>query len=541
MTINRRTAMLGAGGAVAAAGAGAAVWRAARKAEVGVTMGGADAALGHRLRDGRFPAPVREETTGIAIIGGGIAGLSAGWTLADQGVTDFLLLEMEGDIGGNARSGANAVSPFPLGAHYLPVANREARALTRLLGQLGIITGHDADGAPRYDPLQLCADLEERIFWQGRWHEGLVPQAGLSARDVADMRAFRAAMDGFRDAAGSDGRPAFATPTAYSSGDARYRALDGLSFAAWVAQQGWRSPVLLTHLRYCCRDDYGCEPDAVSAWAGIHYFAGRRGWAADDIGDAVLTWPEGNARLADAMAAPIADNVRRRRIAFRVARDGDGVVIDSFDAERSDSVRTRASGAILAMPHFVASRIAPALVAPDARFTYAPWLVANVTLDRLPRGPGSAIAWDNVPFIGESLGYVVATHQSRSMAAGPTVVTWYMPLSRGTPNAQRRDLLSRPPEHWRDMVVDDLLRTNPDLDGAIRHVALWRWGHAMIRPTPGFITRAAPAARSATGPPLFLAHSDLSGLSLFEEAHYRGVEAAEGAMRHIGHMFESWI
>jgi hypothetical protein len=33
---------------------------------------------------------------------------------------------------------------------------------------------------------------------------------------------------------------------------------------------------------------------------------------------------------------------------------------------------------------------------------------------------------------------------------------------------------------------------------------------------------------------LFLANSDLSGLSLFEEAQYRGVTAARRAMRHIG-------
>ena len=71
-----------------------------------------------------------------------------------------------------------------------------------------------------------------------------------------------------------------------------------------------------------------------------------------------------------------------------------------------------------------------------------------------------------------------------------------------------------------------------------RMIDLWRWGHAMVRPTPGFIWSAAPAA-AETRPPLFLAHSDLSGLSLFEEAHYQGTRAAEAAMRHLGHDFES--
>jgi len=89
------------------------------------------------------------------------------------------------------------------------------------------------------------------------------------------------------------------------------------------------------------------------------------------------------------------------------------------------------------------------------------------------------------------------------------------------------------------MVVNDLLETNPDLSGAIRRVDLWRWGHAMIRPTPGFIWGAAPEARALVAPPFFVAHSDQSGLSLFEEAHHRGVTAAQGAMRRIGHAFEA--
>ncbi|MEQ1510554.1 MAG: FAD-dependent oxidoreductase, partial [Sphingopyxis sp.] len=509
------------------------------------TLGGADVALGHRLRDGRFPEPSRTEEVGVAIVGGGIGGLSAGWTLADAGFDDFTLLELEDEAGGNARAGRNFVSQYPLGAHYLPVANVEAKALHHLLERLGMIVGRNSDGSPIYDPFQLCADLEERVLWQGKWHEGLTPSSGLSQRDRADLAGFHTAMEGFRSAIGNDGKPAFALPIAYSSADPTYTALDHQDFASWVRAQGWRSPVLLAHLRYCCRDDYGTEPRHVSAWAGIHYFAGRRGWASPETADSVMTWPEGNARLARGMASRFSDKIQNGRVAFRIeqasAGDGDGVVIDSFDASSGHSIRTIARAAILAMPHFVASRIAPGLVRDAAGFSYAPWLVANITLDRPPAGQGAALAWDNVGFVGESLGYVVATHQNRAMGNGPTVVTWYMPLSDGEPAEQRRRLLSAPASHWRDRVVADLLRTNPELDGAIRNVALWRWGHAMIRPTPGFITRTAPAARAAVLPPLFVAHSDNSGLSLFEEAHYRGVDAAEGAMRLIGHAHESRI
>ena len=503
-------------------------------------IGGADLARGHALRDKRFPEPGGAvEEVPLLIAGGGVAGLAAGWTLAEAGFTDFRLLELEDTIGGNARSGRNRVSAYPLGAHYLPVPNREAMALRHMLTRFGMVTG-EKDGAPLYDPYQLCADLEERLFWRGQWQEGLFPQTGLTAADTAQRDAFFAAMADFSQATGNDGKPAFAIPMAYSSADPRFTALDGLSFERWLDAKGWTSPPLRAHLRYCCRDDYGTEPEQVSAWAGVHYFASRRGWAANGDGNRELTWPEGNGRLAALMAQPIGQRIRAGHSVFRAARDGDRALIDAFDHKAGSSSRYRARAAILAMPQFVAARIAPD-TSVSTGFTYAPWVVANVTVARPPGGIGAPLAWDNVSSVSESLGYVVATHQTSSSAAGPTVLTWYMPLSREEPSAARRELMQRPLAEWQAVVRKDLLALHPELSGAIERIDVWRWGHAMIRPTPGFIFGPARTAALGLEPPLLRAHSDLSGLSLFEEAHYRGVLAAEAAMRHLGHPFESLL
>ncbi len=505
------------------------------------TLSGPDMTRGHRLRDGTYPAPSGPPARiGIAIAGGGVAGLSAGWTLLDAGFTDFVLYELEDETGGNARSDRNAVSAYPLGAHYLPVPNREAKALRHMLEQFGIITGADTAGAPRFDPLQLCADLEERLFWRGKWQEGLYPQSGLSAEEQSQRDRFYARMAEFRAARGADGRPAFASPSAYSSQDPHFTALDQQNFSDWLTQQGFTAPALRAHLRYCCRDDYGTEPEQVSAWAGLHYFAARRGWAADEQGDAELTWPEGNGRLIALMRARLKDHIRTASPVLRAAPDGVGVLIDRFDSHRGQTRQTSADCAILAMPYFVAHRVAPAL-SPARGFSYAPWVVANVTVSRLPRGPGAPLAWDNVSAGSDSLGYVVATHQNSSAGDGPSVLTWYMPLSRLSPKTAREALRSRSLSAWQQIVRDDLLQINPDLDGAIDRIDVWRWGHAMIRPTPGFLSDPARMAASALSPPLLLAHSDLSGLSLFEEAHYRGVAAAEAALRARGHTFTSRI
>ncbi len=536
MKADRRTALGLGAAAIAVAGGGLAYALQHETPLPPGTLGGADMARGHRLRDGGFPAPSMEEEVELVIAGGGVAGLSAGWRLADAGFTDFKLLELEDAVGGNARCGRNTVSAYPLGAHYLPVANREAKALQHLLRQLGMITG-DTEGVPVYDPTQLCADLQERLFWQGRWQEGLIPRTGLSTGDRADLTAFNRAMADFSKRVGSDGKPAFAVPSAYSSRDADLVALDRQDFAVWLDAQGWHSPVLRAHVRYAMRDDYGTEPQHVSAWAGIHYFASRRGWAANGAGENELTWPEGNGRLVERLAGFFPKNIARGRIVHRVSREGEQVLVDSFDVAANRTVRTRARAAILAMPHFIAARVCREIGDATA-FSYAPWLVANVTVDRLPAGRGVPLAWDNVSSTSDSLGYVVATHQGPAAIADKSVLTWYLPLSNIEPAAARRLLVERSADEWKRIVRDDLIALHPELDGAIGAIELWRWGHAMVRPTPGFLDRGTAHQPK---PPLFLAHSDLSGLSLFEEANYHGVRAAEGAMTLLRHSHESLL
>ena len=527
MAVSRRTLIAGSVAGAAAVGAGTIALRRGGEAIPGM-LGGADFKRGHLLRQGKFPSAGTVEKTRIAIVGGGVAGLSAAWALADAGVTDFRLIELEDRTGGNARSGRNAVSAYPLGAHYLPLPNAEAKGVVRLLEQLGILTGWQ-DGKPVYDPYQIVADPDERLLYLGKWQEGLVPQKGLSAKDVADLRAFFAAMKTFSDRRDANGKPAFAIPMELSSRDPDLLALDRLSFTQWLDRQQWTSPILRGHVRYACRDDYGTEPDQVSAWAGIHYFASRRGHAANAGPDAVLTWPEGNGRLVGRMAARLKDRLSCGRIVHRVTPDAR---VECVDAATGKGIVVEAEAVILATPHFVTARIVPGGV--DAKgFDYAPWIVAAVTVDRPPAGPGAERAWDNVSWTSDSLGYVVDTHQSLDRVPGATVLSWYLPLSDRPAAEARRAMLDRPLEYWQDMVRDDLLGTNPELKGAIRRIDVWRWGHAMIRPVPGFFWSGAREAAARPQPPLFFAHSDLSGLSLFEEAHYRGTRAAEDVMTHL--------
>ncbi len=204
------------------------------------------------------------------------------------------MLELEKQVGGNATCGNNQIGAYPWGAHYVPIPNKESTYVRQLLEELHILQSYSRDGEPVYDELMLCHEPQERLWKDGAFHEGLVPRRGLQDNENAEIARFFNRVVEFRNAVGSDGKPAFAIPLDLSSADAKYRSLDKISMRQWLKENHFETKPLLWYVNYCCRDDYGSILENVSAWAGIHYFAGRRGTAANAEQNAVLTWPQGN-------------------------------------------------------------------------------------------------------------------------------------------------------------------------------------------------------------------------------------------------------
>jgi hypothetical protein len=492
---------------------------------------GGSAAIGHRLRETpRFEEPKRTEEHPLVIIGAGIAGLTAARRLTQAGRKDTLLLELEPEFGGTARAGKNAVSAYPWAAHYVPIANPESTELIRLFEELGLITGRAESGAPIYAEEMLCADPGERLFQDGRWHEGLLPRRGLSREDERQYAAFFAEMDALRWTRGNDGAPIFAIPLDLSSRDPEYLALDAKPFAEWLDERGYNSRPLRWHIGYGCRDDYGADATHVSAWAGLHYFASRRGWAANAARDAVLTWPEGNGWLAGRLRSEIHGTIRTGVLAHRIEQDAAGVTILCTDARSGETLRLRTPMAICATPRFVAQRIIPDFP-PAADLVYSPWMVANVTLDRTPNeSSGAPLSWDNVMQASRSLGYVVATHQALQSHPSGTVLTHYWPLDRAAPPAAREEALQKTHAAWCREILDDLAAPHPEIRELVRQIDVYLWGHGMIRPVPGFIWGGTRRAMLKPHGRIHFAHTDMSGVALFEEAHHRGLMAAEAVL-----------
>jgi hypothetical protein len=502
---------------------------------------GPSAARGHALRDGRLPAMaggMAEERTDCAIVGGGIAGLSAAWALDRAGLSNFLLLEMESTAGGTSAAQSTPM-PAPWGAHYVPVPDEENEPLLALLDEAGAVKSR-ANGRTEFAEEVLCRDPQERIFIHDRWYEGLFPTVGSTADDLLQLDRFHkqvVAMAARRD---GRGRPSYAIPRRRSSTDSELLRLDALSMKEWLDQSGYHAARFRWWIEYACRDDFGADLSQTSAWAGLHYFVSRLSPGEDEAAE-FLTWPEGNGRLVDVMARRAGGRIRTGRMVTEIHPGKDDVLIRGFDAfQKPFAIRART--AVCALPRPFAERVVRsddrALVG-GRQFVYSAWMVANLTLRKRPADRGFPLSWDNVIFASPSLGYVVSTHQS-GQDLGATTFTYYRPYVSDDPRATREAMLSRTWEQWVDEILFDLRRAHPDIEECVDRIDVMRWGHAMIRPRPGFVWSDALKAASRSLDRLHFAHTDLSGLALFEEAQDWGIRAAERAMGDLGHRFRPW-
>jgi glycine/D-amino acid oxidase-like deaminating enzyme len=483
--------------------------------ETGMTRGHA------AVRDGTVPAVTSWRSQRVVVVGGGVAGLGAAWDLRRRGIRDVLVLELDDIVGGTARGGSSAVTPYPWGAHYIVAPQKDQTALIDLLHEMNAFEGTAADGTPIVDEVLRCREPEERVWYLGRWWEGLYLEAGASADDRRQLAAFNREIDRWSAWRDEQGRRAFTIPRSLASDAPELRALDTISFAAWLDERKLTSRRLRWLCDYACRDDYALTAAETSAWAGLFYFAARQSGPGADA-QSVVTWPDGNASLVRHLADGA--QIERGMVVVDIDDAADGVHITAVGPH--GPIGIRADAVIVATPSFVANRIVRARRG-QPHGDYGAWTVANVHLRARPieRGRGCPPAWDNVFRDSPSLGYVSATHQ-RGRDRGATVWTWYYPFTDDDSAAVRKKLAGAGYADWANVILADLARAHPDVADHVDHIEVAFWGHGMIRPRVGSTWQPALAARAQPIGRIHFAHTDLSGLAIFEEAFDHGLRAA---------------
>lgn len=500
--------------------------------EIAGEIVGANVNVGHILRELRNPeVPANNwENIKVAIIGGGAAGLSAAWKFQKNNFNDFVLLELEDKIGGTAQSGTSNIVPYPWGAHYLPVPFQENTELVALLDEMNLTEGRTANGEIIVQEQFLCREPEERVFYKGRWYEGLYLHVGESEDDKNQFKAFQKEVDFWVNWRDTQGKRSFVLPVANCSRDAEVLALDKISFGDWLRQKGFTSERLFWYCDYATRDDYGLKLDQTSAWAGLFYFCSRVRKSGEES-QPFITFPEGNGRFVNFLFDKIKDKTRLRTVALEIIPNEKGVDVIYLNTETNEIRGIRAEKAIFAAPIFTAKylirdfKTAP----PDflKEFEHNAWFVANLFLKDRPKPRFTKdfpLAWDNVLYESPSLGYVNSTHQ-KGLDYGAAVFTYYYPMCHEE-NA-RTKLFGLNHQELADIVLSDLTRAHPTIRELTERIDVMRWGHAMISPRTNFLWNGARDEAQTPFRNIHFAHSDLSGIALFEEAFYHGIRTAK--------------
>ena len=117
------------------------------------------------------------------------------------------------------------------------------------------------------------------------------------------------------------------------------------------------------------------------------------------------------------------------------------------------------------------------------------------------------------------------------------MLSFYQPLHADDAaglSAQRTRLLAGTVDTWSEHVVTALQGMHPSIAPDIEQIDIARWGHAMVRPSPGWLFGGARTVAAAAIGRVLPCASDVGGLPLFEEAYAGGVRAAEAALTRLG-------
>lgn len=492
---------------------------------------GLSADVAHILRDQHNAPSTALKYCDVVIVGSGISALSAARELYLNGQTNFKILELESFYGGNAASSNIQGMGCSWGSHYLPILSETGVFLQNFLETESVITDYDTHGNPVYNDLYLCHDLKERLYINGAMQSGLIPRYGVPQSELDEIDRFHDMMDDFKNQKGQDGLFAFSIPVAMSSSDPKFRALENISMQQFLIEHDFQSKYLNWYINYYCRDDYGANIEQVSAWAGIHYHASRRSTAANAEEDSILTWPEGNGFLANKLAAPFLANIMPQSLAYEVTEIEKGVRVDFIHTQSRDKFSISCDNIILAVPEFVAYHLLKnsgvGTFSKKPPTNYAPWLVANITVDTPILQNKGEVAWDNISLYSQSLGYVNTKHQLLDTNYHTTIITFYMPLDSLSPSEARQLYINKPLSYWQDLIVKDLQKIHPNIQNHIHRMDIRLYGHGMCIPKPGFIWGHAQKRERQLSERIYIAHSDMSGISLFEEAFWQGLKTAE--------------
>lgn len=114
------------------------------------------------------------------------------------------------------------------------------------------------------------------------------------------------------------------------------------------------------------------------------------------------------------------------------------VEVLSFDNIQKKTKKIMAEKVLFATPQFVNERIFNNKRA--EHFNYVPWLLTTITLQN-DFGGDEELAWDNVIYGSDGLGYIYDQHQNVNQIMGEKVITYYRSFSTNDCKKARKKII----------------------------------------------------------------------------------------------------
>ncbi len=439
---------------------------------------------------GNLPDP--DQFTTIAVVGGGLSGLTSAYLLRDL---HPVLMDMHPRFGGAARGESWAATDYSLGNAYV-ITPDAGTFLEQIYTELGLpdVVKVDPGGA---DPVAVDGRVLEDF-----WTQGL----GGSREEIAALEDYAAVVSYMAD----QGYPNIP----FAAEDAAYVAdLDTRSLKEDLEQRMRHAvpPLLASAIQGYCFSSFAAGWDQISAAGGWNFLA------AEEYGRWVF--PGGTSYLARALWRRLHGVAQSRKsgppmllpdsTALDVRLNGSGVKVTYRN--RAGHIRAlQADRVIMACPKFVCKHIMPDLARRDpeklaamATVLTTPYLVANVLLSRpIERefydifllgdsaAPLGLVNPCGLPFDTDHSPVTDALNGefARPVNVPRSVLTLYWPLM--CPTARYELVFQDPWVRWAERLavqLDGILALVGRSRTDVVQVRMTRWGHAMPWNQPGLI------------------------------------------------------
>jgi oxygen-dependent protoporphyrinogen oxidase len=439
------------------------------------------------------------------IVGAGIAGLTAAWTLRDRRI---LVLEATDRVGGRMRSEPRGPYWLNLGAHLF---GGPGSLLDRLVSEMGLETRSIPGN-------RMGLAFRGRIITSGRpeTYPFRLPLS-LGAR-LSLIRA------GLRLRAAAQGYLRTARPRPGESPDqTRARVLAYRDDETFAACLGDLHPDVAAIFR-AIAERVTAEPGEISAGCGAALFAlvwgDEQTLARNLIG--------GSALLPQALAHRLGDRVVTEAVVDEVVQDATGVRVRF--RRRGVSTEVAADYAVVATPSFVTHRIVRDLPRDTAEalawIPYGPFICGAFLT-----GETGPMPWDHLyalAVVDKSFN-MLFNHANPLRTPDKREPGGSLMVYAGGDRGKR--LLSLSNDEIRALFLRDLHDVLPATRGIVREVLIQRWEHAIPYAPPGR-ARIQPALSRPLGR-LFLA-GDYLEFPEMEAAAATGEEAARAIRARLG-------